>query len=64
MADGGMQRHAGGNTGDALPGMYSLAQQWVVDIAAERFSELKQGGVDFDNWFNNPRVSLYLQVCS
>ena len=57
-----LQSKAEGDPSDALPGMYSLAQQWVAEVAAERFPELQRGGVDFDTWFSNPRVSLYLQV--
>ena len=47
-----------------LPGMYTLAQQWMADVAVDRFPELRNASVDIDQWFSDPRVSLYLQVAS
>ena len=55
-----MQAHSPDGAEDLLPGMCSLAQQWLADVPAFRCEDA--GGASLDRWFRHPRVQLHLQA--
>lgn len=59
-----MQRESGPDSIDLVPGLYSLAQQWLADVAAQRFQELRHPDASLDQWFKSRRVMQHLQVCT
>ena len=57
-----MQAQSGG-TGDLLPGLCALVQQWLQDITTMQFRAKPDVALcPLDLWFDNPRVALYLKV--
>lgn len=57
-----MQSHSGGAEENTLPGLTQLAQQWMGDVLAPRFRDVDPSPANFDQWYRNSRVMLYLQV--
>ena len=51
-------------SGDLLPGLCSLAQQWLRDVALPGFRDMPAHSVSLTDWYSDKRVSLYLQVQS
>lgn len=50
-------------SGDLLPGLCALAQQWLKDVALPSFRGMPQQVVSLSDWYNDRGVALYLQVC-
>lgn len=59
-----LQNEAGEEGVDMLPGLYKVAQQWMADVAASRFPELRASGATFDAWFKSHRVKKHLKASS
>lgn len=49
-------------SGDLLPGLCALAQQWLRDVALPGFRDMPAHSASLTDWYSDKRVSLYLQV--
>ena len=47
---------------DVLPGLCALAQQWLQEVALPGFRSMPQHPVSLTDWYNDRKVSIYLQV--
>lgn len=50
------------DAGDLLPGLCRFAQQWLNDVAAARFTELRAPGGSLDAWYRHHKVVVHLKV--
>lgn len=60
----GLQSEAGGEENDFLPGLYKMAQQWMGEVAVEKFPELSEMGTNLDEWFQHRKVKSHLKARS
>ena len=47
---------------DLLPGLCALTEKWLGDVALPGFRDAPSQTGTLTDWFQNRRVSLYLQV--
>eukprot|EP00955_Chlamydomonas_euryale_P099769 365242-Chlamydomonas_euryale.AAC.6 len=46
-----------------MPGMCLLVRRWFDEALLPSFRELPGVQLQLSNWFENPRVAVYLKVC-